>query len=73
MLFSVLGTVFSLGGNLLIMAKKRLGWLVWILGNLCWIGYNWFGEWNTPMVLMYVVYFVINVGGFIEWSKKKKD
>ena len=55
------------------MAKKKLGWLVWILGNLCWIAYNWFGEWNTPMVLMYVVYFIINVGGFVKWSRDKKD
>ena len=25
------------------------------------------------MVLMYVVYFIINVCGYIEWTKKEKE
>lgn len=61
----------SLGGNLLIMLKKKSGWLVWILGNILWILYNWLGTWNWPMVIMYFIYFVINIAGFVNWSRKE--
>lgn len=73
MFFSILGTFFSLGGNILIMFKQKVGWIVWILGNLCWIMYNYYSKWNWPMVLMYIVYFIINVIGYIKWNKKQKD
>jgi nicotinamide riboside transporter PnuC len=64
--------LFSLGGNLLLIKKKKSGWLTWIIGNLLWIIVNFIGELNIPMVLMYVVYFIINVCGYIEWTKKEK-
>jgi nicotinamide riboside transporter PnuC len=64
--------LFSLGGNLLLIKKKKSGWLTWIIGNLIWIIVNFIGELNIPMVLMYVVYFIINVCGYIEWTKKEK-
>ena len=64
--------LFSLGGNLLLIKKKKSGWLTWIIGNLLWIVVNFIGELNIPMVLMYVVYFIINVCGYIEWTKKEK-
>ena len=70
-ILSILGTIFSLGGNILIILKKRSGWLAWIIGNLLWIGFNFAGTINWPMVLMYLVYIVINITGFIKWSKKK--
>lgn len=69
---SILGMLFSLGGNLLLIKKKKSGWLTWIIGNLLWIVVNFIGELNIPMVLMYVVYFIINVCGYIEWTKKEK-
>ena len=70
---SILGMLFSLGGNLLIMKKKKSGWITWIIGNLLWILINFIDTLNIPMVLMYVVYFIINVCGYIEWSKKEKE
>jgi nicotinamide riboside transporter PnuC len=65
--------LFSLGGNLLIIKKKKSGWITWIIGNLLWILINFIGTLNIPMVLMYVVYFIINVCGYIEWNKKEKE
>ena len=69
---SILGMLFSLGGNLLIIFKKKSGWLAWIVGNLLWIAINFIDVLNIPMVLMYVVYLVINVLGYIEWKRKEK-
>ena len=67
---SILGSVLSLGGNILIARKKRIGWLTWIGGNLAWILVNFLGTMNVPMVLMYVAYFVTNVIGYREWQRE---
>lgn len=65
---SILGMIFSLGGNILIMEKKRVGWLAWIIGNILWIVINFIDVLNIPMVIMYVVYLIINIGGYIKWK-----
>ena len=70
MILSILGAAFSLGGNILIMLKKRIGWLMWIFGNIAWIAVNVVGPFNLPMVIMYAVYFIINLVGFIKWKDK---
>ena len=70
LIISAAAALCSLGGNLFIMAKKRIGWLIWILGNILWIIENFLSEFNLPMVLMYVAYFIINLAGFIKWRKK---
>jgi nicotinamide riboside transporter PnuC len=62
--------IFSLGGNVLIMKKKRVGWLAWIVGNILWILINFLDVLNIPMVCMYVAYLIINISGYIEWRRK---
>ena len=69
---SALGAIFSLGGNVAITKKKKVGWLIWIAGNIAWIGVNLLGDFNAAMVLMYVAYLGINIKGFIDWSKQEK-
>lgn len=70
---SILGMLFSLGGNILIIFKKKSGWLAWIVGNILWIVINFIDVLNIPMVLMYVVYMIINIFGYIKWYKKDKQ
>lgn len=70
-ILSIIGAILSLGGNVLIARKKKSGWLVWIGGNLAWIGVNLLGEFNAAMVLMYAAYLGINTKGFLNWSKHK--
>ena len=69
---SILGMLFSLGGNILIIFKKKSGWLAWIVGNILWIVINFIDVLNIPMVLMYLVYMIINIFGYIKWYKKDK-
>lgn len=71
LVLSILAMLSSLGGNILIMFKKKSGWIVWILGNLLWILINFLGTLNVPMVIMYLVYIIINIMGFIEWKRKE--
>ena len=44
---------------------------MWILGNIFWILYNFITAFNLPMVLMYLVYLIINIIGFIAWGKDR--
>lgn len=69
---SILGSIFSLGGNILIALKKKSGWLAWIVGNILWIAVNVIDTMNIPMVVMYCVYMVINVIGFVKWYRTEK-
>ena len=70
-IISVLGMLFSLGGNILIMMKKKSGWLAWVVGNVLWIIYNFITNVNLPMVLMYLVYTVINITGYCKWCDQE--
>lgn len=69
LILSIIGTLLSLGGNVLIALKKRSGWLVWIIGNIVWIAVSIIGPTNYPMIFMYLVYIIINIIGFIKWQK----
>lgn len=69
---STLGAILSLGGNIAIAKKKKIGWLIWIAGNIAWIMVNLLGDFNLSMVLMYVAYLGINIKGFIDWNKGGK-
>lgn len=69
LILSIIGTILSLGGNIFIAKKNRIGWLMWLVGNVVWIAVNFLGTLNIPMVLMYMVYMIINVIGFIKWGK----
>ena len=67
LVLSIAGCVLSLLGNILIALKRRSGWIAWIIGNIAWVAYNFIGDINVPMVVMYCVYFVLNIFGFIKW------
>ena len=73
LVLSILGAIFSLGGNILIMLKKRSGWIAWIIGNILWIMTNFLSVINWPMVIMYLVYMIINIIGFFRWKKTDKN
>lgn len=69
---SVIALVLSLTGNILINYKKRIGYIVWISSNIAWIAVNVTGQFNIPMVIMYVVYMILNIQGFILWGRNNK-
>lgn len=71
-LLSVLALIFSLVGNVLINFKKKIGYIIWIISNIFWIIINFTDHLNVSQVIMYLVYIVLNIQGFIVWSKKKE-
>lgn len=69
---SIFGLVSTISGNVLINFRRRIGFLVWIIGNVLWILVNVFGTFNVFMVIMYVLYAALNVDGWIRWKKIQK-
>ena len=69
---SIIALVLSLVGNILVNYKRKLGFIIWISSNVFWIVVNFMGEMNYPQVIMYIVYAILNVQGYINWSKNKE-
>ena len=69
---SIIALILSLVGNILVNYKKKLGFIIWISSNVFWIVVNFIGEMNYPQVIMYLVYAVLNVQGYINWRKGEK-
>ena len=68
---SIFGLISTISGNILINHRQKIGFLVWIVGNILWILVNVFGTFNIFMVIMYVLYAALNIDGWIKWSKIK--
>ena len=69
---SIFGLISTISGNILINYRRKIGFLVWIVGNILWILVNVFGTFNIFMVIMYVLYAALNIDGWIKWSKIQK-
>ena len=52
------------------MAKRKIeNWLAWIVSNIVAIPLNFYKEFYL-FTLMYVLFFVLALWGFIEWKKQ---
>jgi nicotinamide riboside transporter PnuC len=69
---SIIALILSLIGNILVNYKKKLGFIIWISSNVFWIVVNFMGDVNYPQVIMYLVYAVLNVQGYVNWSRSEK-
>ena len=72
LVLSVLAATCSIGGNILIAFKKKLGWLAWCIGNCLWIWESIIDSLNIPLIVMNAVYLVINLLAYREWAKNKE-
>lgn len=74
-MISILSTVallFSLLGNILVNTKNKKGFIVWCLSNILWIIINVFSTINIQQIIMFSVFTLLNVHGYINWSKNNK-
>lgn len=69
---SIIALILSLIGNILVNYKKKLGFIIWISSNVFWIVVNFLGDVNYPQVIMYIVYAILNVQGYVNWSRSKE-
>ena len=64
-----LATALSLVATWMLARKILEHWLIWIFVDIFSIGLFWYKE-LYPTVLLFVVYTVLAVVGFIEWKKE---
>lgn len=65
---SIIATVLSLSGNLLVNLKRKSGFVVWILSNIVWV-YIAMHVPNYPQAIMFMCYALLNVHGYLSWSR----
>lgn len=71
-MLSVIASILSILGNFLVNKKNRLGFVIWCISNTYWI-YLALTIKNYPQSIMFLVYSVLNVHGFIKWGKDDKS
>ena len=66
-----IGAMLGITGAFFVIAKRRIGFLIWVCSNVFLI--TAFVLKDLPWtVVLFSVYTIINVIGFIAWSKKGK-
>ena len=72
LILSALAMILAIAGNLFINKRKRIGYVVWIVSNSCWVIVNLIGiETNWFQTIMFVTFTGLNVHGFISWKRSK--
>lgn len=69
MILSSIATILSILGNFLIIKKKKIGFISWIISNILWIIVNLISIPNIPQIIMFLVYTVISIYGWIKWKQ----
>jgi nicotinamide riboside transporter PnuC len=71
-LFGYMATFLSCLGNVFIIYKKKIGFVIWTFGNITWIFVDYkIGLYSQ--IIMMVFYAILNVWGWVEWNKSKND
>lgn len=68
-IISAIATICSLYGNYLVIKKNKFGFVIWLISNILWILINFIGVLNISQVIMFVIYGILNVYGWIKWKQ----
>lgn len=73
-IISFFSLILALTGNFFINVKKRAGYIIWVVGNAGWIVAILLNETpNYYQIVMYVIFSVLNIHGFINWKRMEKQ
>ena len=68
-IISAIATICSLYGNYLVIKKNKFGFVIWLISNILWILINFIGVLNISQVIMFMIYGILNVYGWIKWKQ----
>lgn len=68
-IISAIATICSLYGNYLVIKKNKFGFVIWLISNILWVLINFIGVLNISQVIMFVIYGILNVYGWIKWKQ----
>lgn len=66
---SAIATICSLCGNYLVIKKNKFGFVIWLISNILWILINFIGVLNISQVIMFMIYGILNIYGWIKWKQ----
>ena len=66
---SAIATICSLYGNYLVIKKNKFGFVIWLISNILWILINFIGVLNISQVIMFMIYGILNIYGWIKWKQ----
>lgn len=66
---SAIATICSLYDNYLVIKKNKFGFVIWLISNILWVLINFIGVLNISQVIMFVIYGILNVYGWIKWKQ----
>ena len=73
-MISVIGYIaltLNISGNMLLAHKNIWGWIVRLVTNITWILYAVQVDNGEPMALNHIIFFGINIYGFIKWRRER--
>ena len=70
---SAIATICSLYGNYLVIKKNKFGFVIWLISNILWVLINFIGVLNISQVIMFVIYGILNIYGWIKWKQNKDE
>lgn len=68
-IISAIATICSLYGNYLVIKKSKFGFVIWLISNILWILINFIGVLNISQVIMFMIYGILNIYGWIKWKQ----
>lgn len=66
-----IGTILSLTGQIVTIYKSVWGWVIWLLADLFWLGWN-LHQGLLAQTVLYVVYTVITMWAIYKWSPERQ-
>ncbi len=65
--------VLNVWGNLMLARLKTGGWVVRLLTNVVWVVYALYTDGGWPMMLNHIVFFWINIDGYLKWARAARQ
>jgi len=65
-----IGAVLGVTGALFIAYKNKFGFIIWLVGNACWMVYG-IATKQWGVAVQFAIFWIIALLGLINWSKSK--
>jgi len=68
-MLELIATIFSIIGNIFVIYKKWIGFVIWIISNLLWIIFGILNK-HYWMIVLFIFYTIISIWGIYKWVKE---
>ncbi|MDP2934644.1 MAG: hypothetical protein Q8N59_02695 [bacterium] len=65
-----IGAILGVTGALFVAYKNKFGFIIWLVGNACWMVYG-IATKQWGVAVQFAIFWIIALLGLINWSKSK--